>query len=96
MIVLGDHCISVCNESLDVFDDFALPSQSRTSPMMLGALDGGGHHDHGYNLKLRSSMTIDHASHDDHNEVAIENEAHDDLTLRSCMAKPKQNASQAQ
>ena len=61
-----------------------------------GALDGGGHHDHGYNLKLRSSMTIDHASHDDHNEVAIENEVHDDLTLRSCMAKPKQNASQAQ
>ena len=61
---------------------------------MYGALDGGGHHDHGYNLKLRSS--IDHASHDDHNELAIENEADDDLTLRSCMAKPKQNASQAQ
>ena len=35
LIVLGDHCIGVCNESLDVFDDFALPSQSRTSPMMI-------------------------------------------------------------
>ena len=35
LIVLGDHCIGVCNESLDVFDDFALPSQSRTSNMMI-------------------------------------------------------------
>ena len=38
LIVLGDHCIGVCNESLDVFDDFALPSQSRTSPMMMELL----------------------------------------------------------
>ena len=35
LILLGDHCISVCNKSLDVFDDFALPSQSKTSPMMI-------------------------------------------------------------
>ena len=42
-------------------------------------------------------MPEKNTSHDDHNEVAIEkNDAHDDLTLRSCMAKPKQNASQAQ
>ena len=60
MIVLGAHCIDVCNESLDVFDDFALPSQSRTSPMMIMIME----------LlmvvvimiiKLRSSMTIDYA-----------------------------------